>query len=890
MANLFTLMGTILVDNTKADSSIAKSAAKAVDFANKLVSAAKTAAKLGAAAAGMAVAVGAAVTKITDDTREYRNEMGKLETAFEDSNFSAETAKNTYRSLQGILGETDQAVEAANHLAELCDSEKALSDWTDICAGVYAKFGASLPVEGLTEAANETAKVGQVTGPLADALNWVGLSAEDLGLKLKANTDANKEWNDAINNGAAAEDLFNMALSECSTEQERQALITQTLNDLYSETGKKYRENNKDVIAANEANEKLNETMAKIGEIFEPVLTDFKIYGATLLDSVIPAIADFVAEHDIAAAAIGFVQDAIDFLIDGYDRLVEGVKDVIAAVQDAVEWCKEHKTMLEIIAVAMAGLTAALIAYNAASIAKKASSIAETVAIYALIVAEELHTVTTGIATAATTAFGAAVSFLTSPITIAIAAITALIAIGVLLYKNWDVVKEKCSECWSNLKEIWGDIKVAISEKIESIVSEISEKFQMIKEKAIEIFRNMSQALADIWQNTKNVVQFALLFIAELISAAFQLITLPWQFIWQNCKEYIIAAWNFMKEWVSNSLQSIKNLISKIWNSIVGVLSPILSKIQNLVSSAWNFAKSETSSIFSSVKSVISNIWNSCKTVIAKTVENIKSVISKGFQAAKNVVENIVSSIKSVISKGFQAAKNTVANIMSSIKSEISNKWNLCKSIVQNAINNIKSVISKGLNSAKSTVSNILSSMKSKFTSIFDGVKSTVKNAIEKIKGYFKFSWSLPKLKLPHISISGSFSLTPKPQVPKFSIEWYRKAYDNAMILNKPTLFGYDAASGNLLGGGDGPEEEIVSGKSTLMDMIRGAVSAENSVLVQRIDHLISLLSRFFPKVLQEMGRYIVLEDGFIDVLVGKLTPGINKKLGAESDKSERRS
>lgn len=155
--NLFKLVGSIFIDNEEANDSISKTDSKAEGLAGKFVKGATTAAKWGAgiatAAAGMAVAVGGAMVKVANDTREYRNEMGKLETAFEASDHSATTAKKNYQELQSILGETDQSVEAANHLAKLCTTEEELSKWTDICTGVYATFGASLPIEGLTEAA-----------------------------------------------------------------------------------------------------------------------------------------------------------------------------------------------------------------------------------------------------------------------------------------------------------------------------------------------------------------------------------------------------------------------------------------------------------------------------------------------------------------------------------------------------------------------------------------------------------------------------------------------------------------------------------------------------------------------------------------------------------------
>lgn len=235
--------------------------------------------------AGAAAAV-AALTAAAESTREYRTAMGKLDTAFTTAGHSSEAATETYKTLQGVLGESDQAVEAASHLAKLADNEEELAEWTAIATGVYATFGDSLPIENLTEAANETAKTGALTGGLADALNWAGVN----------------------------EEAFQAQLDECTTEQERQALITSTLNGLYTEAADKYRETNAEVIAANEANEAWTSSLAAVGEEVEPLLTEVKNLGAELLGSTVPAIkavadnlpAVAVAASGAAAAVVAF--------------------------------------------------------------------------------------------------------------------------------------------------------------------------------------------------------------------------------------------------------------------------------------------------------------------------------------------------------------------------------------------------------------------------------------------------------------------------------------------------------------------------------------------------------------------------------------------------------
>ena len=215
-----------------------------------------------AAVSAIVAAATASLIASAEASREYRREMGKLSTAFETAGHDGETAANVYRELQGILGETDQAVEASNHLAKLCDNEEELSKMTEAATGVYATFGASLPIENLAEAANETAKTGTITGGLADALNWAGESEEEFQAKLDA----------------------------CSDEQERQTLIINTLNHLYSEAAGIYRETNAEVIRANEANEAWASSLAEVGGAIEPILTDVKTLGASLLSDVIPGI------------------------------------------------------------------------------------------------------------------------------------------------------------------------------------------------------------------------------------------------------------------------------------------------------------------------------------------------------------------------------------------------------------------------------------------------------------------------------------------------------------------------------------------------------------------------------------------------------------------------
>ena len=278
---------------------------------------------IGAACAAMGAAVvsaGAAFLGLAEETREARENMGKLETSFTTAGHSAEDAKNTYTELYGILGDDGQATEAAAHLAKLTTNEKELSEWTNICTGVYATFGDSLPIENLTEAANETAKTGAITGGLADALNWAGVS----------------------------EDEFQASLDACSSEQERQALITKTLNGLYSDAANKYKEVNGDIIDAQKATANLNNAMAALGAIAEPIITKLKQLAAELLQQITPFVELIgqgltgalsgaeTAAQDFTDGLLGLVTFAIEKLTEMLPTFVQFAAQMIANIATGI--------------------------------------------------------------------------------------------------------------------------------------------------------------------------------------------------------------------------------------------------------------------------------------------------------------------------------------------------------------------------------------------------------------------------------------------------------------------------------------------------------------------------------------------------------------------------
>ena len=274
----------------------------------------------------------------------------------------------------------------------------------------------------------------------------------------------------------------------------------------------------------------------------------------------------------------------------------------------------------------------------------------------------------------------------------------------------------------------------------------------------------------------------------------------------------IVAA--FIHLW--NTSESFRNFWINLWNGIASTLSSAWETIKNIITVGIMLIASIISAAVQIITLPWRFIWENCKEYIIEAWNYIKAAVSSALGV-----------ISSVISNAWNIIANYLTRILSNIKNKFVSEWNAIKSHVSSAINGIKSSISNGLNGAKSTVTGVLNSIRSAFSSVWDGCKNIVGNAIGHIKSLMNFSWSLPSLKLPHFSISGKFSLHP-PSVPKLGIEWYKKAMDDGMIMNQPTIFGYNAKSNQFLAGGEAGSETVV-GTQNLMDMIQEAVNNAGS-------------------------------------------------------------
>ena len=581
------------------------------DAADKTDKASGKLEKVGSVLKGLAVTAGAAVaaagaalaglTKsfldLAESTREYREDQAKLDAAFTTAGFTAEQAGEAYTGFYAILGEEDRSVEAVNHLAKLCSTEEELAQWTDIAAGVWATFGDSLPIEGLTEAANETAKTGTITGQLADALNWAGVN----------------------------EEAFQSALDGCSSEQERAALITDTLNGLYQEAAENYKTLNGDVMEAQRAQALLTDAYAQLGAIAEPIMTTLKTMAADVLTAMIPFVS-LMGEG---------LQGVLNGTAGAAETFAEGISGLVSVLMEKLS------TIVPVIGEAILASLPVLLEAGVNIIA----------------------TLVTGIVNALPQLAAAALS-------IVLQLVTSLTELAPqLLQAAMQVVATLASGIASALPQLAPTIVQMVVQICQTLIANLP----LILDAALQLVTGLAQGIlnalpvliAALPEIINGIVTFLLDAIPQIIETGIQLLT-----------SLVAALPDIITAIVAAIPQIIEGIITAVLNSIPQIIQAGIDLLVSLIQALPQIITTIVAAIPQIITGIVNALINSIPQIIQAGVEllvsliaNLPTIIAEIVKAIPQIITGIVSALGQGVSQIAEVGANLVRGLWQGIQS-----------------------------------------------------------------------------------------------------------------------------------------------------------------------------------------------------------------------------
>lgn len=493
-----------------------------------------------------------------------------------------------------------------------------------------------------------------------------------------------------------------------------------------------------------------------------------------------------------------------------------------------------------------------------------------------------------------------------NPVVVAIvAAIALLVGAFVHLWNTSEGFRDSIIAVWERIKTVFSEFAQGITGRLNALGFD----FENFKEVVSAIWNGFCNLLAPVFEGVftqiVNILEGVLGVITGLLDVFIGIFTGNWSQVWTGVKEIFGSVWDFIKNTFTNYMNVIKGVANtvlgwfgttweEVWTNVSNFFSGIWNGITSFLSSAWETIKNVVQTgimligsileaaftiitlpfqlIWENCKGVITAAWNAMKSTVTTVINAIKSVISTVLNAIKTVFTTIWDAISTKVSTVVNAIKNTVSNVFNAIKGTASTVWNGIKTTIGSVVDGIKTKVSTVFNSVKSTVSNVFNGIKSTATSVWNGIKSaittpieaaknTVKSALDRISGFFSnCRLSLPHIKLPHFSISGSFSVAP-PSVPHLSVSWYK----NGGIMTSPTVFGMNGSS--LMAGGEAGPEAILP------------LSGFYKQLEAMLDNKLNFggMEKYLAIIADNSGKGIYLDDG---TLVGRLLPAIDSGLG----------
>ena len=515
--------------------------------------------------------LGSAIWNLDEATEEYRVAQGKLTTAFEAAGYSGDAAQKSYTEFYKILGDTDTATEASQLLAQLAQNEQDITKWTNIAAGVYGTFGDALPIEGMIESANETAKVGEVTGSLADAFTWVGIS----------------------------EDAFNEKLAACSSESERNRLIMETLSGAYDEASGAFYRNNEALVASREGQAQLDETLAGLGETISNVKNSLRAEFLPAISEVISAFTDMVngvdgADEAFAGAITGLVNTAVSmlpqFVNTGMQMLTSLLSGIIQSLPAVMEGAAQ-------IIVTLAQGIAAAVPTLIPQIVLVVTQIVQTLIENLPMILDAALQLITGLAQGLLNAIPVLIAALPAIIT----AIVEFIVVAIPQIINAGI--QLLTSLVSALPEIITAIVAAIPQIIDGLVTAILGSIPQIIDAGVNL-------LISLIQNLPTIITTIVGAIPQIISSLVNAILNSIPQIIQAGVQLFVSLIQNLPTIIVEIVKAVPQIIAGMVNAFTSSMGQIVNVGKNIVQGLWSGIQSLAGWIWDKVSGWISSIWD----------------------------------------------------------------------------------------------------------------------------------------------------------------------------------------------------------------------------------------------------------------------------------------
>ena len=503
------------------------------------------------------------------------------------------------------------------------------------------------------------------------------------------------------------------------------------------------------------------------------------------------------------------------------------------------------------------------------------------------------------------TGLGSALGAVAGPVLAVVAVIGTLAAAFATLWKTNDEFRENIIGTWNQIKETVSGFCQGIVDRLNSLGFE----FESITEVLSAVWQGFCELLAPVFEgvfnhiaNTLSTVLDVILGIVDVFISVFQG---DWSGAWEAVKGIFTTMWEGLVSWFENILNTLKGVadvllgwfgtswdevwnsvyttFTNIWNGITTFFSETWETIKNVVSvgiqfigslleAAWDIITLPFQMIWENCGDTITSIWETIKTTVGNAIKAVSSTLSSVMNAIQTTISTIWTAISTKISTVVNGIKTTVSTVFNAIKTTATTIWTGIKTSISTVVDGVKTKVTTVFNSVKSTLASVFNSIKSTATSVWNGIKNAItgpidkakthiSNALNSIKGFFaNCKLSLPHIKLPHFSISGSFSLNP-PSVPHLSVSWYKEGG----IMMEPTLFGINGSS--LMAGGEAGPEAILP--------LKGFYAKLEAMLDSKLN--MSGMEKYLAVIAQNSEKGIYLDGS---TLVGKLAPGMNRQLG----------